>query len=146
MMLTQALRYSGDSRGRQWLAWRFIVRNLFQVVATLFFGAVFILGALEVRGVAYTPWTVSAFGAACLSYTLLLVAPARRWVRAYSVAAPLVAIGLRLNDVLMDSPVQPTAVAVWGLLAFIFYRTAPDLLPPPLSNGERRRWLDEGGK
>ena len=128
------------------MASNFLLLNLFQVCGTLFLATLFVLSVVGVAGVQFASVTVAAFGTATVSYVLLLLAPSRRWIRVFSVVAPVFAVGSRIQDVLAEEVFQPTALLVWGFLAFVFSWVAARMMPPPLSNGERRRWHREAGR
>ena len=142
MKPTPRLRQTKDTPPTESWAWRFVVLNLFQIASLIFFASVALLVVFANSAIPYRLHTGLLFAAAAVTYMLLLIWPSRRWVRVVSLVAPALAVGSRVLD-LVGSPPQP-ALALWAFTAFVFTWAAPRLMPPPLANGERRRWLADG--
>ena len=138
------LRHSRVSLSPISWAWRFMYLNLFQIASALYFGIALTLAVVGASPANFTLLSKVGFGLAFLSYTLLLVAPVRRWVRAFSVIAPLLAVMARLAE-LYAGPAQPLGIVTWLFLGFVWTWGADRLMPPPLSNGQGKRWLYEAG-
>ena len=140
-----AIRQLRESYPRLWLAWRFLILDLFQVVSMFFFASYIVLWLFDAPGIKVSAVTAVLFGCSAVSYVGLLIDPATRWVRYSAVALPVLAAGSRALSVLTSTPLQPSGVIVWSLLAFIYAWAGPRLMPPPLSNGSRKRWLRDAG-
>jgi len=143
-MTLPPVRHQRDTRRAGWLVWSFIKLNPYPISGLAFFGGAFIVAVMEGVGVPYLYGTDILMGLAGCSFILLLAAPARPWVRAGSVAVPVLASGLRMLSFLVADPTRWNGALTWAFLAFMFTWAAPRLMPPPLSNGARRRWLADG--
>lgn len=136
------LTHPGDTRSATWWVCRFAILNAFQVATAATFASLAAFGLLTPQLAPHHHATSGLFALAAISYILLLAAPHRRPVRVAAAILPVMAVVARLHTLAFQiEPPQWTGMVVWGYLAFVFVWLAPRLMPPPLTNGERRRWL-----
>ena len=137
-----------ETRPASWWAWRFIRLNTFQFAAACFFASISVAAGLVTRTLPYSDRTVWVFAAAAAAYGLLLLWPARHWIRVAAVIVPIAAVGSRIFDLLgPGSLAQPATFIVWLFIGFVFVWAGPipGVMPPPIANGDRLKWLHKTG-
>jgi len=141
------VRDGRDTRPSRWSVWsQYIITMAWPLFATAYWLAALILGVLVESVVAFLAPTLWMFAAALLSYILLLVAPARPWVRATSIAVPAFAAFNRLMDMLLHDPIAWSGALSRIFILFAMTYVAYRLRPPPLSNGALREYHHSRGQ
>lgn len=95
-------------------------------------------------GVPFTFYAEPLYLLAGAALTLLLINPKPRWTRLTAIIMPVLAAGARLLDFVAAEPVRWNGIVGSLFFVFVFTFVSPRMMPPPLRNGERQRWLLRG--
>lgn len=118
----------------------FLRYSLFQIGSIVFFLSLMTAAAAGSTPTPYSWVSVCVFVSAAFSYIALLVSPQRKRIRRAAIILPLMAPASRLADYFL-TPRPLSTYIIWCFILFVFAWVAPRFMPPPIGNGERKRYL-----